>query len=406
MQPVVLIPGFTGTRLRTGDRSLWRSLEAMGAPNPPPTPICPTQWWREQMELQPDGITPRRDPESNRNREGLDAIAVLDPEPGQIETSQYFLRLIETLVAHGYGPENLRAAAYDWRVGPVGMALRYGYFDALRSTIEELGQPVALITHSMGCRVAQYFLQQAGPEWTARHIGRFIAVSALWLGVPKSVREAVTDVGSLGLTEIEGVKPLYQSWGALPWMTPVTEAQYRFLNTEAFAFLGSDVAPLTIVETLTRGGAESTLRFQRDYYEENPFFTQPGEPFGSLAVECPRVRQLNIFHATEQQTEVGAYYQPGPGTTLLLDTAATSSDPNFLVQGGVRLEVPGRTLQAIDGTRNSGDGFLPYGSLTYYKVWQQQPSAPEITARAFPGRTHYDILEDEAFLREVVALVV
>src|SRR3954466_1354798 len=99
-QPVVLIPGFTGTRLKTGrhageSQDLWLSLRAMGVTPPPPSPIRPTRWWREQMELEADGITPRKDPEWNRNREGLDAIAVLDPARGQIQSTQYFLQLIE-----------------------------------------------------------------------------------------------------------------------------------------------------------------------------------------------------------------------------------------------------------------------------------------------------------------------
>lgn len=298
------------------------------------------------------------------------------------------------------------------------MATRYHYFAELKETLEELvhqhpdHRSVAIVAHSLGNRVIQYFLEQIvhedpvrGQAWIDRHIGRFIAVSALWLGVPKSVREALTDVKALGLSAIEGVKPRYQSYGALPWMLPVTEAQYRFLNTEFFAFLEDDAHPLAIVEALDRGGAISTLRHRRDFYQENPLFTPPGRAFGSLAVERPRTPALNVFHATEQPTEVGAYYRPGPGSTLVLDTAATSTDPSFRVEQGVRLEIAGQTRQTIDGTLTSGDGFLSFGSLTYFKVWQEECPHAEITGRAFPGRTHYGILEDERFLHEVVCLV-
>lgn len=393
-QPVVLIPGFTGTRLKTGaTEDLWLSDGTMKAR---------PEWWRRQMEMQSDGITPREDGERNRNREGLDAIAVLDPER---PSTQYFARLIETLLAHGYDSETLRAAPYDWRVGPVGMTQRYDYFDTLRTTIENMPEPVALITHSMGCRVAQYFLNTVTEEWIDRYIGRFVAVSALWLGVPKSIREAVTDVGALGLTPIEGVQPLYQSWGALPWMFPVTEGQYGYMNTSAFAFLGDDEHPLSIVDALTRGGAESTLRFRREYYEENTLFTTPGGAYGDRAVEPPYAGRLDVLHATGQPTEVGAYYKPGSDSAMLLDTAAASNDPNFTVEGGIRMEISGLTLQTIDGSRNSGDGFLPYGSLTYYKVWQKQKPRGDIVGRAFPGCTHYDILENDAFLAEVLTLV-
>lgn len=269
------------------------------------------------------------------------------------------------------------------------------------------GAPATLIGHSLGNRLIQYFLQVmlttpgAGRTWIDRYIGRFIAVSALWLGVPKSIREAITGGDGLGLVRISGLKPVYQTYGSLPWMLPVTVEQYRYLNQRHFAFLGSDGSPLPISEALAMG-APSTCGFAGRFFVSDPHYTEPSQPMGSLAVRPPPVAQLAVLYATGQDTEVGAYYEECEGG-LCLDTTATSQDDRFVVADGVRYETAQKTRQFIDGTYNSGDGFLPYGSLRYFTTWQEPPC--HIQAKAFPGRTHYDILQDQEFLDAVLGLL-
>lgn len=419
-RPVVLIPGFTGSRLITqfqdnNNYNLWISLEAMYGPLPPSSgPLTP--WWLDQMMLSADGMTPRETPEWNHSMSGLDAISILDPAQGT--ATHYFYEMIERLRAVGYNESNLKAAAYDWRLPPVGLELRHRYFSDLKSSIEQLvkadpgNRAVTIIGHSLGNRITQYFLQKVlnddpagGQAWIDSHVARYLAVSALWLGVPKSIHESLADLGHLGIMPVPGVKPLYQSYGALPWMFPVTEAQYEYFNTESFAFLGDDSQPMTITEALNAGAANSTLGYRQSYYVDDVNYTSPGEAMGGLAVLPPPVAEVHVLYATGQPTEVGAYYKCGPDNTLILDAEATSSNPDFVVQGGVRLEVQGKTRQRIDGTLNSGDGFLPYGSLTFYKTWQQDHPEIQLEARSFPGRTHYNILQDDDFLGVITALV-
>jgi len=418
--PVVLIPGFTGSRLVTqfqdnDSYNTWISLEAMYGPLPRSNGP-PTQWWLDQMTLSADGMTPGETPEFNQSMSGLDAISILDPAQGT--PTHYFYELIERLFAIGYDESTLKAAAYDWRLPPIGLELRHCFFSNLKSSIEQLveadpaNRPVTIIGHSLGNRITQYFLQKVlnddpagGQTWIDSHVARYLAVSALWLGVPKSIHESLADLGHLGIMPVPGVKPLYQSYGALPWMFPVTEAQYEYFNTESFAFLGDDSQPMTIEEALETGSANSTLGYRQSYYVEDLNYTPSGGEMGGLAVLPPPAAEVHVLYATGQPTEVGAYYKTGPGNTLLVDTDAASSNPNFLVEDGVRLEVQGTTRQRIDDTLSSGDGFLPYGSLTYFKTWLQQHPDIGVTAQSFPGRTHYNILQDADFLDVVAALV-
>lgn len=419
--PVVLIPGFTGTRLRTleapGDQDLWLSLAAMGAGEPRTPgadgPIEPSERWLARMSLEPDGMTPRPAPRGSGPRSGLDAISVLDPAEGQAQPTRYFWNLIAALRETGYGDTDLVAAPYDWRLPPAALENGSGYFGRLARSIERLvdgspsGASATVIGHSLGNRLIQYFLQMmltapgAGRAWIDRYIGRYIAVSALWLGVPKSIREAVTGGDGFGLVKISGLKPVYQTYGSLPWMLPVTPAQYRYLNQRHFAFLGSDTSPLSISAALAMG-APSTRRFAGRFFLDDPHYTGLSEPMGSLAVQPPPVPRLAVLHATGQDTEVGAYYERCEDG-LCLDATATSPDESFVVAGGVRYETTQQTRQFIDGTYNSGDGFLPYGSLRYFTTWDGTPC--DIQAKAFPGRTHYSILQDQEFLDTVLELL-
>lgn len=413
--PVVLVPGFTGSRLVTRGREgskidLWLDTASM-TDRPGDHAIAPSAWWIEQMSLAGDGITPKCDPADNGPLAGLGSISVLDPRPGHAVTSRYFWSLIEALRSVGYTTQTMVAAPYDWRSPPTGLESRSGYFSRLRSTIQGLvatdatATPATVIGHSLGNRILQYFFEwivandDDSEEWLERHIARYIAVSAPWLGVPKSIREALTGAEGFGLTEISGLRSVYQSYGSLPWMIPVTPDRFRYFNTKHFAFLGDDSRPLTI-EAALESAAPSTLGFFETFYGDDHLYTSPGAATGDLAIRRPPIRRIDVLHAVGQDTEIGAYYRRSD-EGLTTDPDASSRDPRVVVRHGVRYETSERTTQAIDGTRNSGDGFLPYGSLRYFTRWD----GSGIASQEYAGRTHYDVLSDTAFLDHVISLI-
>lgn len=317
-------------------------------------------------------------------------------------------------------PANLVALPYDWRIGPTGLEQRYQYFSKLKSTIEELykdkplikpATPVVIIAHSMGNRVTQYFLEwikndpSAGQDWIDKHIERYIAVSPPWIGAPLAIRLLSTDDGfNLGGATLSGIKKALQSFSSIPSLLPVTKAQYQYFNTTDFSFIrnkgvgeSQTIAPgdfraETTENILQLGGAESTtLKYIKDYYEQDPNFSD-GE-FGSKAVKSPPIKNIDVIYSTGFNTPVGAYYYQegkelkvasylGNETAKLLPV----EDGDFVVINGVRLEKADRTKQLIsdDGITNSGDGVVAYGSLAYFRTWQPNPDVLGQTITPYP----------------------
>ena len=77
---------------------------------------------------------------------------------------------------------NLVAAPYDFRVGAKGLD---AWRQSLADTIESFGEPVLLISHSMGCMEAAFFLSLRDDGWKKTHIRGWIAAGGSFLGVPR-----------------------------------------------------------------------------------------------------------------------------------------------------------------------------------------------------------------------------
>ncbi|MCL6754684.1 hypothetical protein KBT16_28360 [Nostoc sp. CCCryo 231-06] len=337
----------------------------------------------------------------------------------------YFSELVTALLETpeyrgelGVLPANIIAAPYDWRISPAALEQRYQYFSNLKSTIEELykpnlfilkpATPVVIIAQSLGNRVTQYFLEwikndpSAGQAWIDKHIERYIAVSAPWLGAPLGIRLLSTDDEfNLGGASLSGMKKVLQSFSSLPWLLPVTEAQYQYFSTRDFSLIRkegvgesetidpNDFTSETIERTLILGGSENTtLKYIKDYYEKDPNFSE--EQFGSKAVTSPPVKNIDVIYSTGFTTPVGAYYYQEERELKVASYLGKGEsglpDGNFIVKNGIKFETPNKTEQVIkdDGATNSGDGVVAYGSLAYFKKWAKTPDVQDQTITAYP----------------------
>ncbi len=306
--------------------------------------------WKKQMKVNVyvqnsnviDGITPLvevEDPQLgedgkpiqyNKPIEGLEAIENFLPNIAFTEYNvRYYEELVYTLKKSnlyrekniGLSKKNLLGAPYDWRIAPGGLEVRYKYFTDLKKSIEELHQNalskrVVIVAHSMGNRVMQYFLQWIkntqlddkkswGQEWIDEHIYRYIAVSPPWLGGPMSIRLLATDDGiKIGNVPLSGMKEVLQSYSSIPWLLPVTEDQYKYFNTEHFAYLKkdsgttiNDFVGTDFKEILKKGGATSTLQYVEKFYEQDPLITTTGsQKIGDKLIECPPVKKLDVIY--------------------------------------------------------------------------------------------------------------
>lgn len=480
LNPVVLIPGLTGSRLVTKGRyfpnptvPLWINLVMMGlagetgtdteeenldlesvpevVADVPPYKIdpkaarSPDPWWKEQMQLDNDGITPIKNGDDNRAARGLKAISkvVSDLTPdfskgqdGNIRDNRYFKPLIEAFQSKGYSEKtddssegNLLGAPYDWRTSPQGMSIRYDYFNWLKGQVEQMydsnGQkPVVIVAHSMGNRVTQYFLQWVknsheeeegwGQAWIDKYIERYIAAAPPYLGAPMSVRlTSSNEVVKLASVAISGMREILQSFSFIPWLLPLPEAEREeYFNTRHFVFLEKDGStdPLDIPAALTQAGAEnSTLKFIEEYKNDS-YFSGEEKEYGNKGVECPPVAKLDVIYAPGTPTEVGAYYTKASGELEV--QKINKEEGSFVVKDGLILETADKTTQKIDGEKNSGDGVVPYASMVYFKKWQADPSVkttinghPLVYTDAVDVAGHDRVVKDQKGIDKILSLL-
>ncbi|KAM6430746.1 phosphatidylcholine-sterol acyltransferase isoform 1-T1 [Liasis olivaceus] len=102
----------------------------------------------------------------------------------------YMHTLVQHLVNNGYvRDQTVRAAPYDWRLGPTEQE---EYYCKLRALIEEMFEtyqkPVFLIGHSLGSLQVLYFLVQQPQHWKDHFIQGFISLGAPWGGAVKAMR--------------------------------------------------------------------------------------------------------------------------------------------------------------------------------------------------------------------------
>lgn len=252
--PVVIVPGFVSTGLE-----LWRGKKCgahffrrrmWGTPAMARAFFSNQKCWMEHMRL--DGRT-GSDPESIRLRavRGLEGVDWFVPG--------YFVwaRVIEELSELGYDSNTLHSAAYDWRLSPMMLERRDGYFTRLKSVIETLysvhGERVALLAHSYGDTISRYFFEWVetpaakgggggGKRWVDKHVHAYVDIAGPMLGIPKTIPSLLsgemrdtailgelegmlgglleTAVGRFIGTQIKEVCDTFRTWGALWAMLP------------------------------------------------------------------------------------------------------------------------------------------------------------------------------------------
>lgn len=102
----------------------------------------------------------------------------------------YMHTLVQHLVNNGYVRDHtVRAAPYDWRLGPNDYE---EYFQNLRALVEEMHDAyqkrVFIVGHSMGNLLILYFLLQQPQDWKDHFVQGFISLGAPWGGAVKALR--------------------------------------------------------------------------------------------------------------------------------------------------------------------------------------------------------------------------
>ncbi|XP_792979.4 group XV phospholipase A2 [Strongylocentrotus purpuratus] len=112
-------------------------------------------------------------------------------DPSKSSFGSYYTHLVDALVAVGYERNvNIRGAPYDFRKAPNEGG---SYFWQLQHLVEETYQknghePVVLVSHSLGCLYALYFLNQQPTSWKNRFIRAWVPISGPYAGTTKVMR--------------------------------------------------------------------------------------------------------------------------------------------------------------------------------------------------------------------------
>lgn len=149
-----------------------------------------------------------------------------------ISSFSYFAQISSKLVQNlGYKRNyNIRGAPYDFRKAPNELQ---DYFKQLKFTSEKMfhesGETqVTFICHSMGCNNVLYFMQQQTKAWKDRHVKRIISIAAPWGGSLSALR--ATALGdNLGMPYLFDEAKLNKVQRSLP------STIYLFPHVRAFA---------------------------------------------------------------------------------------------------------------------------------------------------------------------------
>jgi len=161
--------------------------------------------------------------------EGMAGIDFL--EPGALSHLTYvFGPVIKALQQSGYAEgKNMEAASYDWRLAPQVLNQRDKYFEEMATRIERLdeGSGVAVLGHSMGNKVVQYFLsymkQTRGQAWLDSHVHSWIACGAPTLGAAAAARATLVGdrMGLETFLSMNEAIAMGRSFSSAPWLFPL-----------------------------------------------------------------------------------------------------------------------------------------------------------------------------------------
>jgi len=270
----------------------------------------------------------------------------------------------------------------------------------------------------MGNRTFQYFLNwvkdgngppaetgEQGQDWIDRFIYSFIAVGPPFLGAPKALRSTASGdrLGLEGfLSEQEGLT-FGRTIGTGAFLYPVGD-EYFLKNTPFTTFFYltktegaekklADFQALSAEEGLLEAGAQIQVNWLKNYYQDNPYYG--GAKGQERVLSAPPVKRMYAIYGVNLDTELLYFYKKATPDSVKLYSHVTDSFPGYKSRGGILFETSNSPQKCIlddtglAGTR-SGDGTVPYASLSFCKKWRSQ--IPDLKITEVEKADHRQIL--------------
>mmetsp|Transcript_89713 Transcript_89713/g.256411 ORF Transcript_89713/g.256411 Transcript_89713/m.256411 type:complete len:391 (-) Transcript_89713:185-1357(-) len=256
--------------------------------------------------------------------------------------------------AAGYSRgSSIRGAPYDFRYAPPSME---SFETELKALVEETyaandNTPVTMVSHSMGCYHALYFLQQQSQEWKDTYVHAWVPISPAIGGTVNEMKLFATG-SSEGIPGVSSntVRGEQRSYESNAWLLPDA------------ATYGDDVLVSTTDRNYTASDLDAFFT-DIDFAVGTKIRARVADLTGSLATASPGV-------------PVYCYYGTGVDTEAFYEYSGSFDDEPVVTMG-------------------DGDGTVNLKSLELCKGFSEE-------VKAFPGETHSGLLDSS----ELQALVV
>ena len=450
LPPMFLIPSLCGSRIRawstidcaspgikiTPGADLWVAPALIAA-----APRC----WSECMRLWGPNMT---DMPNCTARAGEGVTSIYNLADGILGRFAHSMSgVVDGLVARGYDPTSLHAFPYDFRVTPEVLETRDGYFSRLKAALEvevaRTGRRAVLYGHSLGTKVAAYFLawlrtrvrsERARRAWIDERVGMYVANGAPILGAPEIVTTLVVGQ-TMGLPMKQAqIREVLASSGGIAFLAPSTNNRAPGRKPPAHATperptfelddlrYGPDVCcgPSSLAAGFSRAAEVSgddllgdAATMLRRLSGDDPFV---GDAFAVSEVRPP-VDVVVAAYGVGRRTQLSASFRmvapknatPPLGLAALEAAGSTSYDGLPLRRQTALWEAPASIYErglahreVVDGAGNeveapgpeaakSGDGTVPYASLSVAHEWLARGANVDVTS--VPLRGFFDEAE-------------
>ena len=381
-KPVVIIPGLGGSQLEAkldkpsvnhfycSRRSDWYTIWFSITQLIPPFVNC----WADNIKLL-------WDPSTNKysNNHGISTrvpfsdgstlnFEYLDPSL-IFGKSNYFHTLVEAMVgAGGVRNVSIRGSPYDFRYAPFS-AYNGTWISKITTLVEETYEinnrtKVTVLSHSMGCLYALWFLNQKSHNWKEKYILRWLPTGGVFSGAGLGVKQLLT--GDISIIPLPGLAA-----------SAVREEQRSYESNMMLLPSPQIWGNNTIIYTPRRN---YTSRDYQILFEKSGF--------------------LNGFERYNLVSNVTSNLNP-PGVDVIhlysvnMDTATAfryPSDDSFD-------EEP----EVING---NGDGIVPLASLESGRMmWSQNNNRKAFSEKIYNRKSHLGLLKSQQYIQDILNLL-
>ena len=410
--PLFLFPGLASSRLVA-----WRGKKCIG----PDIAVQDNIWlniakvvetltfdpkcWLECLKLG----TNQTDPGDCKVRagEGLDAVSVLAPGLfTERATTVYGLLLQYVAENFGYDSGSVIGFPYDWRLSPGKMEERDGFFSKMKTSIEaavrQHRRPGIVVAHSMGNNVVRYLIQwlqhhypKSWESWVRGHLWTYVALAPPLLGSVMPLKSVLTgEPMGLPITDRQA-RELELSFGVTHWINPVSAGQANGTLHRAGAAAEGHSGAIDwdeeLITVVAREGS-ATASFGASDVESGELFRWMGAIYNDEELsgkyrallrdyleadvnplqgppERPPIKHVIVAYGVDIPTERAYKYSSDLKYSYpIMDEMLVEDGENvWAVRVGRRSKQ--RKLHKKNDLRHSGDGLIPYLSLSWAHSW-------------------------------------